>query len=243
MMKKTIALLLTVLTVMGCAFCAFAADGDATEPAASPSGYTDGQILKVGDEIRSSFEECGSLTVIYSVSAEDAESVTSAWQAKFSDESIRGVASFRDIAYKASEDFKGFLTVKGSGDTVAELEVANGEFKSATNIYTSLSKDELKALGIRKQFTLTIDYDYAHTTKNQYTTVNSWKIVSIRDDETALELQLEAVFETREPTSFESFQEKLFNAWNAFLDKIGDRLLIIVPKLIAFLARILGKKS
>lgn len=239
MMKKTIALLMSVLFVMGCVFCVSAADAE--EPQKTPSGYYVGQKLEIGSEIKSSFEDCGTLSVTYTVAAADAEFVTSALQKKFSDPSLPGVASFRDVADKSSEDFSGKLTVKGGGDKVDQLEIKLREFQSATAIYTSMSEDERKEKRIRKEFDLTIDYDYAHTTYNQYTSIAAWEIVSIRDDESALEIRVKAVFETREPNGFESFQEKMYDAWKAFLDKLGDALLKIVPKIIAFWARVLGK--
>ena len=240
-MKKVIALLLAVLAVCGCMVSAFAAEGDA--PATTPSGYYVGQQIKPGEQLKSSFETCSNFLIVYSVDVADAENVTSDWQKKFSDDTITGIATFRDsiLSFSEDENYKGVYTVKGQGDVVGELETSYRTYKSAVEIYTSMNEDELKAMRIRKQFDLTIDYDYAHTTRNQYTTVTAWEVVSVQDNEETLSFRVKAVFETREPTSYEAFQEKVHTRWMAFLDKIGDLLLKIVPKMFAFWAKVLGK--
>ena len=50
------------------------------------------------------------------------------------------------------------------------------------------------------------------------------------------------MYETREPNGFEAFVEKLYVNWLKFLDKLGDFLIPIVPKIIHFWARLLGNK-
>ena len=61
------------------------------------------------------------------------------------------------------------------------------------------------------------------------------------ESSSALTISLRAVYETREPTGFESFLEKIYSKWLAFLDKIGDGLIVFVPKVIELWARMLGK--
>ena len=241
-MKKVIALTLAVLTAFSClAVCASAADGDA--PQTTPSGFYVGQQIKPGDELKSAFENCSTFIMVYSVDTADAENVTSAWQKKFCDDTITGVTTFRDniASFSADETYKGVYTVKGQGDVVGEIETGYRVYQSATDIYTSMKEDELKAIGIRKEFNLTIDYEYAYTTYNQYTFITAWEITKVQDTESELSIRVKAVFETREPTKWEAFQEKMYDHWMAFLDKIGDVLLKIVPKMMAFWAKVLGK--
>ena len=241
-MKKSIALLLAVLAAFSCfMISASAVDGDA--PNTTPSGYYIGQQIKPGDKLTSVFETCSTFAIIYSVDVADAENVTSEWQKKFCDDTITGVATFRDsiLSFAEDETYQGVYTVKGQGDVVSELETSYRTYKSATDIYTSLKEDERKAMRIRKEFDLTLDYDYAHTTRNQYTTITAWEIVSVQDDEETLSLRVKAVFETREPTGYEAFQEKNYERWMAFLDKIGDVMLKVLPKIMAFWAKVLGK--
>ena len=242
MMKKTIALLLTVLAVFSCFSMGVSAAADTEEPQKTASGFYVGQQLKTGEAIRSSFDTCTSIVVIYSVDKADAENVTSAWQAKFSDESVKGVARFRDTLTNKQEAFANGYTIKGVGDVVSELETEYNQFQNATEIYASLTEDELKALKIKQQFELTIDYDYAHTTYNQYNYIAAWEITTVQDGESSLEIRAKAVFATREPTNYEQFQEKNYANWLKFLDKLGDLLLKIVPKIFAIWAKMLGKK-
>lgn len=242
-MKKVIALFLAVLAAFSCCMISASAAADAEEPNKTPSGFYVGQQIKPGEVLKSSFEECNTFTIVYSVDAADAENVTSDWQKKFCDDTITGVATFRDsiLSFDTDEAYMGAYTLKGQGDVVGELETSYRTYKSAVEIYTSMDEDTLKAMRIRKQFDLTIDYDYAYTTYNQYTTITAWEIVSVQDDASALSLRVKAVFETREPTSFEAFQEKVHDRWMAFLDKIGDVLLKVIPKIFAFWAKVLGK--
>ena len=241
-MKKVIALFLAVLAAFSCCMLsASAAEGDA--PNTTPSGFYVGQKLTPGTQVKSAFESCSTFTIIYSVDTADAENVTSEWQKKFCDDSITGVATFRDsiLSFDTDEAYKGVYTIKGQGDVVGELETKYRTYQSAVEIFTSTDEDTLKAMRIRKQFDLTIDYDYAHTTYNQYTFITAWEVVSVQDSENAISLRVKAVFETREPTDFEAFQEKTHENWMKFLDKIGDVLLKIVPKIVAFWAKVLGK--
>lgn len=68
-MKKFLAVLLAVITAFGClAVGAFAEE--TTTPELSPSGYYVGQILKPGDEIKSTYSTCEALLVKYSVGAD-----------------------------------------------------------------------------------------------------------------------------------------------------------------------------
>lgn len=246
MLKKSLSVLLAVLMMIGCmAVCTSAVDGDAEEPVKTDSGYYVGQILKPGDKITSVHETCETLTVGYSVSSADAENVTSALQKQYASESFVGVISFRDpiASFSSGEDYAGVYTVKAPGDEVTEMEVENGTFKTALDIYNGLTKDEQKALEKKKQeIVVSIDYEYAKTTYYQYTTITAWKVVFVNESENALTISLQAVYETREPTGGEVFVEKIYVKWLAFLDVLGNALLKITPKLLAFWAKILGNK-
>lgn len=250
MLKKSLSVLLAVLTAVSCmVICASAADGGAEEPVKTDSGYYVGQIIKPGDKITSVHETCETLTVSYSVSSTDAENVTSALQKKYASENYIGVVSFRDViaSFTSGETYAGVYTVKDKGDEVDEMEVDNGSYKSALDIYNGLTKDEQKALDkqLKKQkqeFALSIDYEYAKATYYQYTTITSWKVVFVNETENALTISLQAVYETREPTGGEAFVEKLYSKWLAFLDVLGNVLLKTTPKLLAFWAKILGNK-
>lgn len=239
-MKKVLAILLAVLSVFGC-FTVAASAADAEEPNKTASGYYVGQILTPGDKITSAYETCETFVFTYSVAKADAENVSSALQSKYADESFVGLVSFRDniASFTSGDLYAGTYTVKGEGDTVGEMEVKNGEFKSGLDIQSSLPKDEQKKL--KKDIELTIDYDYAKTTYYQYTNITAWEITSVVDMENSLNIKVKAVYETREPSGFESFVEKMYTNWCIFLDKLGDVLLKVVPKLVAFLAKILGK--
>lgn len=239
-MKKILAILLAVLSVFGC-FAIGAAAEDAEEPAKTASGYYVGQLLTPGTKITSAYETCETFMFTYSVSRDDAENVTSALQSKYANESFVGLVSFRDnvASFTSGDLYAGTYTVKAVGDAVDEMEVKNGEFKSGLDIQSALSKEEQKEL--KNDITLAIDYDYAKTTYYQYTTVTAWEITSVVDMENSLNIKVKAVYETREPSGFENFVEGVYVKWCAFLDKLGDVLLNVVPKLIAFWAKILGK--
>lgn len=246
MLKKVLCVLLAVLMAAGCmAVCASAVDGEAEEPTKTDSGYYVGQIIKPGDKITSVHETCETLTVSYSVNSADAENVTSALQKAYASEEFVGVVSFRDIAasFTSGDVYSGVYTVKGEGSEVDEMEVENGSYKSALEIYNGLDKEVKEKLEKKKQtVVLAIDYDYAKTTYYQYTSITSWKVVFVTESETALTISLQAVYETREPTGKEAFVEKLYSKWLAFLDVLGNILLKTTPALIAFWAKILGNK-
>ena len=246
MLKKSLSVLLAVLMAVSCmAVCVHAVDGDAEEPVKTDSGYYVGQILKPGDEIKSVHETCEMLTVGYGVSTTDAENVTSALQKEYASEKFIGVVSFRDAiaSFTSGETYRGVYTVKGAGSEVDEMEVENGAYKSAIEIYNGLEKEVKEKLEKKKQtVVLTIDYDYAKSTYYQYTSLTAWEIVYVNESETAMTIRLQAVFETREPTGGEAFVEKIYVKWLAFLDVLGNILLKITPKLIAFWAKILGNK-
>ena len=249
MLKKSLSVLLAVLFAIGCmTVCTSAVDGEVEEPKKTDSGYYVGQILKPGDKITSVHDTCEMLTVSYSVSTADAENVTSALQKTYASEEFVGVVSFRDsIASFTSGESAGSYTVKAVGDEVDEMEVENGKYKPALDIYNSLTSDEQKALDKqlkrkKQTFALQMDYEYAKTTYYQYTTVTGWKIVYVAETETALTVSLQAVYETREPTGSESFVEKIYVKWLAFLDLLGNLLLKITPKMLAFWAKLLGNK-
>jgi hypothetical protein len=89
---------------------------------------------------------------------------------------------------------------------------------------------------------LNIDYTYAKTTYYQYTTVTAWEVVFVNETENGITINLQAVYETREPTGGEAFVEKLYVKWLAFLDVLGNVLIKVTPKLLAFWAKILGNK-
>lgn len=251
MMKKCLSVLLAVLLAAGCmSVGAFAVDGEAEEPVKTDSGYYVGQLLKAGDKITSVHETCEALRVRYSVGAKDAENVTSALQKKYASEEFTGVVSFQDstASFSTGDVYAGEYTVKDVGDTVGEMETENGTFETALDIYNGLTKEDQDALDKQlkkkkqQEFTLTIDYEYAKTTYYQYTTITAWEIVYVNETENGLTINLQAVYETREPTGGEAFVEKLYVKWLAFLDVLGDVLIKLTPKLLAFWAKILGNK-
>lgn len=250
MLKKCLSVLLAVLLAVGCmAVGAYAVDGEPLEPAKTDSGYYVGQILKPGDKITSVHETCEALRVRYSVSADDAENVTSALQKKYASEDFIGVVSFQDstASFTSGDDYKGEYTVKNVGDEISEMETENGTFESALEIYNGLTKEDQEALDkqLKKKkqaFVLNIDYTYAKTTYYQYTTITAWEVVFVNETENGITINLQAVYETREPTGGEAFVEKLYVKWLAFLDVLGDMLLKTTPKLLAFWAKILGNK-
>jgi hypothetical protein len=248
MLKKCLSVLLAVLFTVGCmAVCASAADGDVDEPVKTDSGYYVGQILKPGDTITSVYDTCEMLTVSYSVSSEDAENVTSALQKAYASEDFVGVSSFRDniASFSSGDVYKGVYTVKGVGEEVNEMETESGKYQTALDIYNALDSDAQKALDKqlkkkKQEFVLTIDYDYAKTTYYQYTSITAWEVVYVNETENAITIRLQAVYETREPTGWESFVEQLYSKWRAFLDVLGDILIKLVPQLVSFWAKLLG---
>ena len=234
-MKKFLAVLLAVITAFGClAVGAFAEE--TTTPELSPSGYYVGQILKPGDEIKSTYSTCEALLVKYSVGADDRDNVTSEMQSLYASEEFKGVVSFRDnvASFTSGDLYKGVYKVLAVGDTVGEMEVENGKFKAAVELKSDDEDDE-------KEIELKIDYDYAKTTYYQYTNVVAWEITSVKDFENSLTIELKAVFETREPTGFENFVEGLYVNWLKFLDWLGNILIKTVPPMIELWAKILGK--
>lgn len=249
MLKKCLSVLMAVLFAVSCMAVCYAADGDAEEPVKTDSGYYVGQILKPGDKITSVHETCEMLTVAYTIGKKDVENVTSQLQKTYASEDFKGVVAFRDniASFTSGDVYSGVYTVKGVGDQVNEMETENGTFKTALDIYNDLTKDEQKALDKqlkkkKQDFTLSIDYEYAKTTYYQYTTITGWEIVLVNESENAITIRLQAVYETREPTGSESFVEKIYVKWLAFLDVLGNALLKITPKLLAFWATILGNK-
>ena len=246
MLKKSLSVLLAVLLAVSCmAVCTYAADEQPEEPVKTDSGYYVGQILKPGDKITSVHETCEMLTVGYSVSSKDAENVTSALQKKYASKDFVGVVSFRDnvASFTSGDVYAGVYTVKGVGDEVNEMETEVGKYMTALDIYNGLDSETQKQMEKKKQeIVLAIDYEYAKTTYYQYTTVTSWEVVFVKESENALNIRLQAVYETREPTGGENFVEKLYVKWLAFLDVLGNALLKITPKLISFWAKILGNK-
>lgn len=251
MLKKTLSVLLAVLLAVGCmAVGAYAADGEVEEPVKTDSGYYVGQILKPGDKITSVHETCETLSVSYAVAAKDAENVLSAQQKAYASEDFKGVVAFRDniASFTSGDVYGGVYTVKNVGDQVGEMETTNGKFQTALEIYNDLNEDAQKQLdkqlkkNKQQEFVLTIDYEYAKTTYYQYTTIAAWEVIFVNESENAITIRLQAVYETREPTGSEAFVEKLYVKWLAFLDVLGDVLLKITPKLLAFWATILGNK-
>lgn len=243
MMKKVLSILLAVLAVFGCfAIGVSAEDADPEEPVKTESGYYVGQRFKPGDTITSVSETCEMLVVTYTVNRADAEEVTSELQKKYADPSFIGLVSFRDniASFSSGDLYKGVYTVKNIGDTVDEMETVNGTFKTASDIYGDMDSDAKKKL--KEDIVLAIDYEHTKTTYYQYTTVTAWEINYVNETANGLTIRLQAVFETREPTGFESFVEKVYVKWLAFLDKLGDFLIPIVPKIIHFWARLLGNK-
>lgn len=243
MMKKVLSILLAVLTVIGCfAIGASAVDAEPEEPVKTESGYYVGQRIKPGETITSVNETCEMLAVTYSIGRADAEEVTSALQKQYANPAFVGVVSFRDniASFSSGDLYKGVYTVKSVGDTVDEMETENGTFKTATDIYNGLDKEVQKKL--KSDIVLKIDYEHSKTTYYQYTTITEWEVNYVNETANGLTIRLQAVYETREPNGFESFVEKLYVNWLKFLDKLGDFLIPIVPKIIHFWARLLGNK-
>lgn len=245
MLKKSLSILLAVLFAAGClTVCAGAVDAD--EPVKTDSGYYVGQIIKPGDKITSVHETCEMLTVGYSVGSADAENVSSALQKAYASEAFVGLVSFRDsiASFSSGEEYAGTYTVKGPGEEVNEMETENGVYKTASDIYNALDKEVREKMEKRKkEIVLTIDFDYAKTTYYQYTTITEWEVVYVSESDNSLNVRLQAVFETREPNEKEAVVEKIYSAWQAFLDMLGDTLLQIVPKVIAFFAEFLGNNK
>lgn len=187
------------------------------------------------------YDTCDTFVFTYTVSKEDAENVSSALQGKYADESFVGLVSFRDniASFSSGEEYAGTYNVKAAGAVVGEMEVKNGDFKDAMEIQSSLSDEQKKEL--KGDLALTLDFDYAKTTYYQYTTVTAWEITKVVDNANALNITVKAVFETREPTGAENFVEGVYANWVKFLDKLGDLLIKIVPKMVAVWAKILGK--
>ena len=183
------------------------------------------------------------LSVTYSVSMDDRESVTSELQKKYSDPEFVGVISFRDVisSFTSGDTYQGSYTVLGSGDKVSEMETKNTEFKTADEIFSGLTSDQQKKL--KNGITLSIDYTYAKTTLINYTSITGWKVTAVTESASALTISLQAVFEARQPNGFESVLEALYVRWLAFLDVLGDTLTPIVPKLIEAFAAALGKTT
>ena len=246
MLKKSLSVLLAVLLAVSCmAVCTYAADEQPEEPVKTDSGYYVGQIFKPGDKITSVHETCEMLTVNYSVGNKDVENVTSALQKAYASADFVGIVAFRDSAasFTSGDDYAGVYTVKGAGDEVNEMETENGKYKTALDIYNGLDKEVREKLEKKKQtITLAIDYEYAKTTYYQYTSIGAWEVTYVNETVDAITISLQAVFETREPTGSEAFVEKVYVKWCAFLDLLGNVLLKIVPKLVAFWAKILGNK-
>lgn len=235
-MKKLLSVLLAVVMAFGC-FAVGAFAEETTEPTLSASGYYVGQILKAGDQIKSAYTTCESLTVKYYVGTDDRDNVTSELQSLYASDDFKGVVSFRDnvASFTSGDLYKGVYTVLDVGDQVGEMEVENGTFKAAVEIKPKDEKDE------DKEIKLSIDYEYTKTTLIQYTSVVGWEITRIGDYENSLTLELKAVFETREPNGFESFLETLYTKWLEYLDWVGDILIKIIPPMVEFWAKLLGK--
>lgn len=246
-MKRFIAILLSLLMLTGCFIMGVsAADAEPVDPeepeiVKTDSGFYKGQIFAVGDKIKSVHEECDMLTVKYSIGTEDKDHVTSALQKTYADSKFNGVVSFRDTiaSFSTGDTYKGEYTIAGVGSTVTEMETKNGEFKSAAEILSSLTTDEQKKL--KNGITLKIDYEHDKETLIQYTTLTGWEIVDVMESSTSLEMSLRAIYTTRERSGFENFLEKLYTKWLGFLDKVGDLLIPVVPKVVEFWARLLGK--
>ena len=242
-MKKLLSILLAVLTVFSClAVGVSAADADTQEPVKTDSGYYVGQRFKPGDKITSVYDTCEMLTVSYMVSRADAENVTSALQKKYADPSFVGVVSFRDniASFTSGELYAGSYTVKGAGSEVDEMETVNGTYKTGLDIYGAMSKEAKDK--VKGDIVLSIDYEYAKTTYYQYTTITEWEVNYVNESANSLTIRLQAVYETREPNGFESFVEKIYVKWLAFLDVLGDHFIRVLPKVLAFWARLLGNK-
>jgi len=235
-MKKFLSVLLAVVMAFGC-FAVGAFAEETTEPELSASGYYVGQILKAGDQIKSKYTTCESLIVKYYVSTDDRDNVTSELQSLYAADDFKGVVSFRDnvASFTSGELYKGVYTVLGVGDQVGEMETENGKYKAAVEIKPKDEKDE------DKEIKLFIDYEYKKTTLLQYTSIVGWEITKIGDYENSLSLELKAVFETREPNGFESFLESLYVKWLEYLDWVGDILIKIIPPMVEFWAKLLGK--
>lgn len=236
-MKKFLSVLLAAVMALGCfAVGAFAEETAPEAPELTASGFYVGQRLKAGDEIKSVYDSCESLIVKYYVGVEDRDNVTSEMQATYASEDFKGVVSFRDniASFTSGELYKGVYYVLGLGGTVSEMETENGKFSTGFDIDPDEDDDVVPEIKI--------DYKHSKTTLIQYTSLVAWEITSVKDYEKSLTLELKAVYETREPNGFESFLESLYNIWLDYLDWVGDILIKVVPALVEFSAKMLGKK-
>ena len=231
-MKKTISLILAVVTVFSC----FGMSVFAEAPAPSASGFYVGKVLNVGDTFSSSLgaEVC---VVTYKINADETANVTSEMGTKYASE--LPLTQFQDKIQSFTSSYGGIYTVKGYGEKVDYLMDNKGVFVSSNEL--DLGEDEDSS---DDQITIAIDYKYTETTLFDYKSISGWKIAAVnKDNADGIDITLEAVWATREPTKFEAFGEALYTKYlvvrNALLDIFGNYMLQALPKFLATWAQFL----
>lgn len=230
-MKKAFSVLLAATVVFSCLGMSVYADDPVTT---TPSGFYVGQILKVGDSFSSFYSGVEFCAVTYAIAEEDVENVTSALGSAYAD--ALAMTQFRDEIASFTSQYGGVYTVKGGGEDVDNMMDNSGKFIPASDIKTGDDKSV--------EIVLTIDYKYARTTYYDYTTITAWEVTKVsQDDEGGLDIALKAIWTTREPTSTETFVEKLYAKYisvrDALLDILGNYLLKLFPAFLATWAQFL----
>lgn len=225
-MKKALAIILAAATILGC----FGISVYAEDPAITPSGFYIGQVLNVGDTF-SSFYGANNCTVTYRINADEVENVTSELGSKYAPE--LPLTQFCDSITGGFTEYGGVYTVIGFGDEVRSMMNDKGEFIDATDIETD-SNDE---------FVFTIDFKYSEKTLFDYMYISGWTVVKVLDDSRDINIVLEAVWATREPTKAEAFGEALYARYlvirDILRDIFGNYMLDALPKFLANWAQFL----
>ncbi len=235
-MKKILAALLAVITIFGC--CTVAAFAE--EPEASPSGLYIGKVIAVGETVTTALN-ASQFTVTYSIATEDVEKVSSALGTQFAPD--LAMAQFRDdiAGFVEYSDYKGVYPLKGQGDEMMSMRVNDGTYKSKDELDFGVSASGKKNK-MPEGFEIKIDYEHTKDTYYQYTTITGWKVVKFTDNANNLDISLEAVWTTREPTSKEAFTEKMYAKYMEIrailLDIMGNFLLKAVPDFFKAVASI-----
>lgn len=226
-MKKALAIIFAAVTVFGC----FGISVCAEEPTTTPSGFYVGQVLSVGNTF-SSYYGANICSVTYRINENEVENVTSKLGSKYSPELT--LTQFRDsITGGFTTEYGGIYTIKGYGDAVNSMMDNKGVFVKANDINTGGDED----------FSINIDYKYSGTTLLDYMSISGWTVVNVKDTSEEIEITLEAVWATREPTKLEAFAESLYARYLVIRDIIrdifGNYMLEALPKFLARWAQFL----
>ncbi|MCL2507874.1 MAG: hypothetical protein FWF05_01720 [Oscillospiraceae bacterium] len=223
-MKKTIAILLAVISVFGClTVFAFAEE---TDTAVVPQV---GDVLAVGAKIKSGLD-ANKCDVIYTINSDDAGTVTSALGSKVMG-ALKNPTEFFDevFNFQFSEENggrDGVYDLLGIGGSVMKILTEKG-YLSATEIGQQLNLD-IAAINI--------DYVYNETTYYSYYSLSGWKVIEVNDSEYTFAVKLEAQWTAREQTGTEEIVEAIYAqvmaVWNTILDILGNGLMRLVPQLI-----------